>query len=108
MSNRVFMNSDTLDLINFDLVEKTKELEDLYKEMNDKLKILDGTNMTWKGKAQEAFYDHYTRVSAHFPDIIDQLNSYTLFLAETIETYNNRDEDMNTDVDNNDERLDLN
>ena len=103
-----YMDSEALDMINFELEEKIKELDALYKDMNNKVKILDGTNDTWKGKAQEAFYDHYTRVSAHFPDIIDQLNSYTLFLAETIETYNNRDEDMNTDVDNNDERLDLN
>ena len=108
MSNKVFMDSDALDIVNFKIEEKTKELDTLYKEMNDKLKVLDGTNLTWKGKAQEAFYDHYTRVSAHFPDIIDQLNSYTLFLAETIENYNNRDKDMNDDIDNNEDKIDIN
>ena len=108
MSNKVYMNSDTLDLINFKLEEKTKKLEDLYKELNNKLEILNGNDKTWKGKAQEAFYNHYTDVSAHFPDVIDQLNSYILFLAETIENYEKRDSDMNTDIDNNEEKLDIN
>ena len=106
--NKVYMDSYSLDLINFSLDEKTNELEDLYKEMNDKLKVLDGTNQTWKGKAQETFYDHYTRVSAHFPDVIDQLRSYSLFLAETIENYSNRDNDINEDIDKNEDKMDVN
>lgn len=107
-SNRVFMDSEAIDMLNLELEQKTKELEDLYNDMNLKLKVLDGTNNTWKGKAQEAFYEHYTRVSAHFPDIIDQLNSYVLFLAETTDTYNTRDEDINTDIDNNEDKIDVN
>lgn len=107
-TNRVFMDSEAIDALNLELEQKTKELEDLYKDMNLKLKVLDGTTNTWKGKAQEAFYEHYTRVSAHFPDIIDQLNAYVLFLAETTDTYNNRDQEINTDVDNNEDKIDVN
>lgn len=105
---KVFMDSEAIDSLNLELQQKTKELEDLYKDMNLKLKVLDGTNATWKGKAQEAFYDHYTRVSAHFPDIIDQLNAYVLFLAETTDTYNNREKDIDTDIDNNEDKIDVN
>ena len=70
--------------------------------------ILDGSNNIWKGVAQKAFYDHYTRVSAHFPDIIDQLNAYSLFLAESIETYNSRENDIDRDIDDNENKLDIN
>jgi uncharacterized protein YukE len=107
-TNQVFMDSNALDIINFNFEEKIKELETLYTDMNNKLKILDGTDDTWRGKAQETFYDHYTRVSAHFPDVIDQLNAYSLFLAETIETYNNRDKDIDEDIDNNEDKIDVN
>jgi hypothetical protein len=102
------MDSDALDLINFSLEEKIKEMDEIYKEMNNKLKVLDGSNMIWKGIGQEAFYDHYTRVSAHFPDIIDQLNAYSLFLAESIETYNMREKYIDKDIDDNDDKLDIN
>ena len=108
MSNNVYMDTDALDLINFNLEEKTKQLEDAYKELNIKLEVLNGSNPTWKGKAQEVFYEHYSNVSAHFPDVIDQLNSYTLFLAETIENYNKRDKDMDKDIDKNEDNLDIN
>ncbi len=108
MANNVYMNSEALDLINFKLEDKTKKLDDLYKELNNKLSILDGNSIVWKGKAQEAFYEHYTGVSSHFPDIIDQLNSYVLFLAETIENYEKRDQAMDKDIDDNKNNLDVN
>jgi len=106
--NKVYMDSDALDLINFSLEEKIREMDSIYKEINDKLKVLDGSNIIWKGTGQKAFYDHYIRVSAHYPDIIDQLNSYSLFLAESIETYNMREKDINVDIDNNESKLDIN
>ena len=108
MANNVYMDSNALDLINFKLDEKVKKLEELYRELDNKMEVLNGSDNTWKGKAQEAFYEHYTGVSAHFPDIIDQLNSYVLFLAETIENYEKRDKDMNTDIDNNEDNLSIN
>ncbi len=108
MATNVYMDTDSLDLINFSIEEKTKELENVYKELNDKLKILDGSNKVWKGKAQSTFYDYYTGVSAHFPDIVDQFNSYSLFLAETIENYNSRDRDIGNDIDKNEENFNVN
>jgi len=108
MANKVYMDTDALDLINFSIEEKTRELENIYNELDNKLSILNGQDQTWKGKAQEAFYDYYTRVSAHYPDVVDQLNSYVLFLAETIENYNKRDKDISGDVDKNKENLDVN
>jgi uncharacterized protein YukE len=102
------MDTDSLDLINFSLEEKTKQLEELYKELDMKLEELDGTDQTWKGKAQETFYNHYIGVSAHFPDVVDQFNSYVLFLAETIENYNNRNKDISEDIDKNENNLDVN
>ena len=108
MTNKVYMDTDTLDLINFSLDDKIKRLEQLYKELDNKLSVLNGGNETWKGKAQGVFYDHYSRVSAHYPDVIDQLNSYVLFLAETIDNYTLRDSDINKDIDKNEEKLDVN
>ena len=108
MANKVYMDTDSLDLINFSLEEKTKQLEELYKELDMKLEELDGTDQTWKGKAQETFYNHYIGVSAHFPDVVDQFNSYVLFLAETIENYNNRNKDISEDIDKNENNLDVN
>ena len=108
MANKVYMDTDALDLINFSIEEKTRALDNIYKELDNKLAILDGQDPTWKGKAQEALYDYYTRVSAHYPDVVDQLNSYVLFLAETIENYNKRDKDISGDVDKNEDNLDVN
>ena len=108
MANKVYMDTDALDLINFSIEEKTRALDNIYKELDNKLAILDGQDQTWKGKAQEAFYEHYTGVSSHFPDIIDQLNSYVLFLAETIENYEKRDQAMDKDIDDNKNNLDVN
>ncbi len=108
MANKVYMDTDALDLINFSIEEKTRELENIYNELDNKLKILNGQDQTWKGKAQETFYDYYTRVSAHYPDVVDQLNTYVLFLAETIENYNKRDKDISGDVDKNEDNLDVN
>lgn len=108
MANKVYMDTDSLDLINFSLEEQTKKLEQLYKELDMKLEELDGTDQTWKGKAQETFYNHYTGVSAHFPDVVDQFNSYVLFLAETIENYNNRNKDISEDIDKNEDNLSVN
>ena len=103
-----YMDSEALDMINFELEEKIKELDALYKDMNNKVKILDGTNDTWKGKAQEAFYDYYTRVSSHFPDVVDQLNAYSLFLAQTVEEYNEREQSILDDEEKNTMNLDMN
>ena len=103
-----YMDTEALDMINFSFEEKINELEELYNNMDNKLKVLDGTTDTWKGKAQEAFYDHYTRVSSHFPDIIDQLKAYSLFLAQTVEEYHEREESILNDEEKNTDRLDIN
>ena len=103
-----YMDTDALDMINFSFEEKIKELDELYKNLDNKLKILDGTTDSWKGKAQEAFYDHYTRVSSHFPDVIDQLKSYSLFLAQTVEEYHEREESILNDEEKNTDKLDMN
>ena len=40
MANKVYMDTDALDLINFSIEEKTRELENIYNELDNKLKIL--------------------------------------------------------------------
>lgn len=103
-----YMDTEALDLINFSLEEKIKELEEMYNNMNNKIKVLDGTNDTWKGKAQEAFYDYYTRVSSHFPDVVDQLRAYSVFLAQTVEEYHEREQSIQDDEEKNTNNLDIN
>lgn len=90
------------------LDNKTKELEKCYKELNDKLKLLDGTSDIWNSDSQRAIYDYYLKVSKEFPDIVLKFQDYSKFLNKTLENYVSFEKSVDSDVVENGEDLNIN
>lgn len=91
-----------------DFNTEIKNLEAIYKEIENECKKIDGSDNIWKGKVQAMTYNYYKDVSSEFPDNIERLQSLSEYLNHTLENYINGENSINKDVDKNSENLNVN
>ena len=108
MSNQsMFMNSDNLKALANQLNTKINAIESCYSEIRKSVKEIDGTNDNWKGNNQMKFYNYYFNLSKNFPENVKRLNDFHTFLLNAIKSYEERDKDISTDIDNNADNFDV-
>ena len=105
MSYNMEMDTKALYSIVVELDKKINELEGKYNKIRTTMKNVDGSNDNFKGEAQVVYYDFYNRVEKEFNPKIEQLKNYSAFLKKTIDNYKNRENDINTSVDNSSDDL---
>ena len=89
------------------LDEKIEMLENIYKELNVKMKAIDGSSEVWSGDCQSSAYKSYLSVASDFPNSINKMKSLRIFLENTLNNYINSDITINESIDKNLEGLDL-
>ncbi len=105
MASNIYMNTSNLSLVAFSIENKIKQIDDLYKEVKNKLDSIDGSSTTWKGKSASAFVNLYQNVEKDFSTSVEELENYNLFLTNTIDNYERIENSINEDIDNNEENL---
>ena len=78
---------------------KKEELETIYREIEEKCKVLDGTDDVWKSDTQKIIFSYYENIRKEFPDVVLKFQDFSNFLSKTLENYENYDNGVNSDVD---------
>ena len=108
MSNSMFMNdTNTMKALAESLDKKINSLNEVYQDIDNKTKVLDGSNDIWKGDDQKLFYESFSLTLDKYPKNIEKLKEFHKFLVDTINEYEKRDSDINKDIDKNDDRFDV-
>jgi uncharacterized protein YukE len=89
--NNIHFEKEGFEQILSKLKEKTEELNNIYNEIEEKSKSINGEDETWKGKGQVGFYKSYKTVSKKFDGIKNNFSSSNEFLQATIDSYTEKD-----------------
>ena len=107
MSNITITNSNDFEKI----IEKTeisrKNIEDIFNDESTNIENINATNI-WTGKAQEALYRKYKELEKNFLPIEETLEIYIAFLKNTLESYKQLEEKTLSNMDVNNNNLDIN
>lgn len=106
--NDILIDYEQVSQIITSLDNEIKKLEDIYNEINNKMKAIDGSSDIWKGFAQERAYQNYLNISNEYPNTINQMKSLKLFLENSLNNYINGDNKINESIENNLKELDIN
>lgn len=105
--NSMYMNTDEMKTLVSKLNDKINSLNSINEELKSKCTEIDGSSDSWKGDNQELFYGYLKQILDYLPKDIEKLKEYHTFLNETVENYEQRDKDISKDIDNLEERLDV-
>lgn len=105
--NSMYMNTEEMKALVEKLNDKIENLSDINEELNAKCSIIDGSSDSWKGDEQEQYYGYLKQIMDKLPKDIETLKGYSTFLKEAIDNYEQRDKDISKDIDNLQERLDV-
>ena len=84
-----------------------EKLENTYKDINTKMKCIDGTSDTWEGDTQSEAYKCYLTIASDFPNSLDKMKALRLFLENALNSYINGDKTIYESIDKNIEGLDF-
>ena len=98
--------AELLNTIN-NLNVKRKELETIYREIEEKCKVLDGTDEVWNSDTQKIVFSYYENIKKRFPDVVLKFQDFSNFLSKTLDNYENYNASVNSDVDTNLEELSI-
>ena len=95
-----------------DIVEKlSKEITDLentYKDIENKMSVLGGSNEIWKSDTQKTVYEYYQEIQKDFKTSVENLNKCKEFLIKTIENYEGSISSNEKNADDNGDSLNIN
>lgn len=106
MKDNIEINTEALELVVNELESKLSDIKTIHDELNKKMSFLDGDNDIWKGRVQDKIHNYYLEISSKFPNTIEELNNYIVFLKNTIENYKNEEKGITKDILEN--QLDIN
>lgn len=103
--NDILINEEELNKIITKVDAEIKNMENIYQELDNKLKEIDGSTETWSGNTQKVAYDNYLSISKQFPESINQMKSLRDFMKTALDNYVESDKSINKDINNNQEDL---
>lgn len=84
--------------------EKIKEIFDnvdlLMNNVND--------NDNWYGQTNEAYYNRYLKLKEYFPKVLEGIDIYSAFLNNVGVNYEDKENDLNRNIEFNDDNLNVN
>lgn len=88
------------------LLEKDAiKVKDILINIENIMKKIDGNNDVWVSKSSIAAYEYFLNISKKFPDINNKLLEYSQALQGTIDSYEANEQQINTYIENNDDKL---
>lgn len=103
--NNIMINEGEISKIISKLQGKIVELENIYKDLNNKMKIIDESSEELNGDIRQSVYDAYKKISDSFPDSINQMNSLKIFLQDMLDSYTSEDKNINETIEKNVDNL---
>ena len=90
-----------------DLIEAfDKEIKDLtnaYNDIENKMKVLDGTNSTW----QSTTYEYYESIQKDFSKSVENIKNLRDFLKQTLDNYMESVKTNQKNVNDNEDSIDI-
>lgn len=105
--NNMVMNIVEMTNIIAKIDEAIQRLENEFKDLNNRVKEIDGSSDLWSGDEQNAAYKCYVTIANDFPRTIEQLKSLRIFLENALNSYMVGDSVLNKSVENNNDGLDI-
>lgn len=102
-----FNKEKSLEILQY-LRETTEDIKDIFDEVDFMMEAINGQDETWQGKSQESFYDSYRTISNKFPTICEDLDRQNDFLEESIENYQNKENNIERNAEENQSDLNVN
>ena len=107
------MKSIIVDKVSFedsiDKFEKTvNEINDILDKMKKSMTEINGNNDTWKSKVGVAVHERYSESEKKFENINSELNKYTVFLKQTLNSYKEAEEIQEKSIEEQQKNLDVN
>lgn len=96
-----FLNSK----IAFD--KKIGNVEDIFNNLSSCMKKIEGNNDIWRSDTSVAVYEKYLELEKKFKEINIELNTYSIFLKETLENYKEEDLKENKTIEQESSSLDM-
>ena len=90
------------------LDKEITKIEEIYKDIEKKLEVLNGQDNIWKGTAQTKLYDYLVVLEKEFPLTIENYRKYKDFLQITLDNYKKGEETHEVAVDEAADNLDVN
>ena len=88
-------------------IEKTGER---IKEIFDNVDLLMNNvynNENWQGQTNTAYYERYLKLKEYFPKVLEGINTYSVFLNDAGVNYEDKENDLNRNVEFNDDNLNV-
>ena len=82
-------------------------LTNAYKEIENELNLIDGTNDIWSGKTQKTAYDYYVSIQKDFEKSIENVTNIKDFLKKTLDNYMESIKPNKKNVDDNEDSIDI-
>ena len=87
MNRNITINKDLFseDINKFE--EKVNKITECFERLRDNIGSVDGSNDLWKSDTAVAMHKDYLELEKRFNKINVELNTYVIFLKETLERY---------------------
>ena len=95
------INKEKLEMLVKKFDDEIRNLEIVYEQLGQKMKLLDGNGDIWKGSAQKEFYKYWEELAKNFPDTVREFTDYKEFLNKVIINYSSSEESINNDIEKN-------
>ena len=94
-----------------DLIEvfdkEIKDLTNAYNDIENKMKVLDGTNSTWQSTSQKTTYEYYESIQKDFSKSVENIKNLRDFLKQTLDNYMESVKTNQKNVDDNEDSIDI-
>ena len=90
------------------LITSTEDIKDIFDEIDFMMEAINGEDPTWKGKSQKSFYENFRTISGKFDEIGENLDRQNEFLKTTIDNYQEREKNINTNIEEKSSDLNIN
>ena len=101
------MNSVAIKEIASNMRTTKEKINDIFNEV-DSLMMNVNDNDNWKGNTNEAFINRYKELKEYFPKIVEGINTYGTFLDDVASSYEEKENNINSNIENNDIYLEVN
>lgn len=90
------------------LESEINNLSSAYKEIENKMSVLDGSNDIWKSNAQKTTYEYYDSIEKEFAKSIENIKTLKDFLKTTLDNYMDSIKTNKKNVENNEDNISIN
>ena len=108
MNRKITINKEAFseDINKFE--EKVNKVTECLERLSDNIGSVDGTNELWKSDTAVAMHEDYLEIEKRFKKINVELNTYVIFLKETLEKYEQEEQNEEKKIADNSSNFTIN